>query len=282
VRAAATIAVVGSANVDLVSRCRDLPRAGETVVGSDLERFAGGKGANQAVATARLGARASLISCVGDDESGRWLRQGLLAAGVAIDLMQCGVRPTGTAMIAVDERGENLIVVAPGANAELSLEKISVEPFDAVLAQLELPLAVIEEAARRAKRFVLNAAPARAVSPELLARCDVVIVNESEAANFDLELMARAVVTLGARGAEYLERGKRVAHCSAPRVEAEDTVGAGDAFCAAFTCRYVAGDTPIDALRYATTAGALATRRRGAQGSLPDDEEVRQWMASAS
>ena len=275
---ATRVGVVGGANVDLVVRCNDLPRPGETILGHDFVRLPGGKGANQAVAAARLGADTSLVGCLGTDENGEWLLRHLQGAGVHTTWVQRSSTPSGLALIPVDKRGENLIIVIPGSNEEISLDLVPLEEFDVVLCQLETPITVVLEAARRSRRFVLNAAPRRDVPRELLDLCDVVIVNESESLALDLTQLAQCVVTLGAEGAQYFEHGTLVAAQQPPRVPVVDTVGAGDVFSAAYAVCCARGDGPAEALRYAVTAGALATRGAGAQGSMPTDEEVRSWM----
>jgi ribokinase len=275
------LGVVGSCNVDLVVRCRHLARPGETVLGDDVVRLSGGKGANQAAAAARLGADVSLIGAVGNDESGEWLLGELRAHGVRDELMQRSVRPSGTAFITLDDHGENEVVVSPGANADLDLSGIDLGQFDVVLAQMEVAPSVLDEAAMSSRHFILNVAPARVVDPATLSRCAVVIANEREAAFFDLASLEHCVVTLGSRGAVQYARGKEVARASAPEVEVIDTVGAGDVFCAAYALQWALAATAHDALRFATTAGALATLALGAQGSLPTRGEVDSWLARA-
>lgn len=275
-------AVVGSMNTDLVVRCVRLPRAGETVVGGDVQRLAGGKGGNQAAALARLGVDTTMVACVGRDEGGEWLSATLAGVGADTSLIQHSQRPTGTAFITVDDAGENQIVVSAGANAELDLSHVDLDPFDIVLAQMEVSAGVVDELARRTSTLILNVAPARELSAATLGRCAVVIANELEAERLDVADLAHCVVTRGARGAVHYAFGEVIAEEAAPAVEALDTVGAGDVFCAAYASRYLHHDEPADALRFAVTAGALATMARGAQGALPSTEEVRQWLARAS
>jgi ribokinase len=258
-----------------------LARPGETVLGDDVVRLSGGKGANQAAAAARLGADVSLIAAVGNDESGEWLLSKLRGHGVRDDLVQRSIRPSGTAFITVDDHGENEVVVSPGANADLELSGIDLGIFDVVLAQMEVAPSVLDEAAVSSRHFILNVAPARAVNPKTLARCAVVIANELEAASFDVASLENCVVTLGSRGAVHYALGNEVARAAAPVVEPIDTVGAGDVFCAAYALQWALGVSPFDALRFATTAGALATLALGAQGSLPTRQEVDSWLARA-
>ncbi len=276
------LAVVGSLNVDVVVHVARLPQPGETVMGGDVARFAGGKGANQAAAAARLGARTTMVGAVGDDEAGSWLVEELASRGVDVSRVSRRARPTGTALITVDDRGENVIVVAPGANGDVAIPDVGLEEFDVVLAQLETPLAVVDEVARRARSFVLNVAPSASVDPATLARCAVVIANETEAATLDLASLAHCIVTLGARGAVHYHFGREVARASALVVDTVDTVGAGDVFCAAYATQYARGVEPREALRFAAAAGSLATRAPGAQGALPTRTEVESWLARVS
>ncbi len=275
-------AVVGSMNTDLVVRCDTLPRPGETVLASDVERFPGGKGGNQAAALARLGVDTAIISCIGRDELGEWLLTTLASEGADTSLVQRSQRPTGTAFITVDATGENEIVVSRGANADLDLAQVDLDPFDVVLAQLEVPADVVDELARRTSSLVLNVAPARRVAATTLLRCAVVIANELEAQDLEMRELAHCIVTTGSRGATHYSFGEIVAQATPPTVDVTDTVGAGDVFCAAYASRYLVHDTPQAALLFAVTAGALATQALGARGSLPTTDEVQQWLARAS
>jgi ribokinase len=272
------LAVVGSINLDLVARAERLPRPGETVTGAEFSRVPGGKGANQAVAAARLGADVSLIGCVGSDEFADEALAGLREAGVDL----AGVRqvdgPTGVALITVDATGENEIVVAPGANLGLHAEDVAFADVDGVLAQQEIPAAAVERAAELARgRFYLNAAPARHESPE----ADLTIVNR-----YELEALLgwRGLVclTLGAEGAVLLEEGEEVARAESPRVDAIDGTAAGDAFTACLVVSLLEGRERADALRRACAAGALAASRLGAQLSLPTAAEVDALLAGAA
>jgi ribokinase len=273
------VGVVGSCNVDYVVRVAHLARRGETVRGSDVVRLPGGKGANQAVAAARLGAKVEMVGCVGADADAEMVLATLIEAGVDVSGVSRSPRPTGAAYISVDEEGENTIVLSPGANADLDLSRRALESYDVVLAQLEAPAEAVAEAARRSRRLVLNVAPIVALSDDVLAQCAVVIANELEAESLDLARLGHVVITEGERGARHVRFGREVARATPPRVHALDTVGAGDAFCAAYAVRYALGADAVDALTYAVVAGALATRASGAQGSLPTDEEVRAWLA---
>jgi ribokinase len=264
---------VGSANVDLVARCERLPRPGETVTDASFERVPGGKGANQAVAAARLGARVRFVGRIGADELVlRSLeREGIDTSGVVRDEGESGV-----ALIMVDQDGENVIAVAPGANRRLTPTDVDVGRADAVICQLEIPVAAVAAAAAGAPYFCLNAAPARG-AVELEA--DLLVVNryEYEAIGARGKLVA---LTLGADGAVLLEAGREVARASPPEVDAVDGTAAGDAFCAALVVSLLEGRDRDEALVRACTAGALAASRFGAQPSLPTASQVDELLAA--
>jgi ribokinase len=264
------ITVVGSANVDLVARCSRLPRPGETIGEAEFRRVAGGKGANQAVAAARLGADVRFVGRVGRDlltlESLE--REGVDVTGVQVDEGESGV-----ALILVDDSGENVIVVAPGANGRLVAGDVRVGEPDAVLCQLEVPIEAVAAASEGARYFCLNAAPARPLPSELVLAADLVVVNRFELEQLPVEPRLVAL-TLGAAGAVLLERGTEVARARPPDVIALDGTAAGDAFCAALLVSLLTGREPDDALRYACAAGAIAASRHGAQPSLPSAAEV--------
>lgn len=264
------LCVVGSINVDVTASVSRLPAPGETVLGQDLRRDAGGKGANQAVAASRLGARVRMVGAVGDDADGQAMLQNLRDAGVDVSGVWLGDSPTGTALITVDESGENSIVVCAGANADVTIEGVSFAPGEAVLAQLEVPVGTVAALVDAVPGFLaINAAPAHPLPPALIARADLVIVNETEyAALPDLAGARRVAVTYGAAGAALRERGVEVARASAPSVRAVSAVGAGDAFCAAITLALHAGWDAETALRAACAVGADAVTRLGAQPPL--------------
>ena len=262
------LTVVGSINLDLVARVDRLPRAGETLTASAFDRFPGGKGANQAVAAARLGARVRLIGAVGDDALADEALAGLRDAGVDLELQRAG--QTGVALILVDAGGENQIVVVPGANAAVAPQEVG----GAVLCQLEVPDEVVLAAARRASYFALNAAPARPIDVEP----DLLVVNRLE---HEVVSAGKLVaVTDGARGAVLLERGREVARAKPPPVDAVDGTAAGDAFCAALVLGLLEGRRHEDALRRACAAGAVAASRLGAQPSLPTAADVDAILAA--
>ncbi|TVL91707.1 ribokinase [Streptomyces sp. SAJ15] len=294
------LVVVGSANADLVVGVERRPAAGETVLGSDLAVHPGGKGANQAVAAARLGARAALLARVGDDDHGRMLREVQRAAGVDTSGVLVGGAPTGVALITVDPSGDNSIVVSPGANARLSPEDVhAAAPLLAaarvVSLQLEIPLETVAATVAAVgpdTRVVLNPSPPAALPVEVLAACDPLVVNEHEA-RFLLgdDLAARSedpvvwaaalrsrgprsvVVTLGAAGALAADDRGAVRVPGVP-VAAVDTTGAGDAFTGALGWRLGVGDDLATAVRFAVRVGAAAVTRPGAQRSFPTAEEV--------
>ena len=277
----ASIGVVGSANADVIVHCHTLPRPGETILGGELLLVPGGKGANQACAAAALGGSVEFIGAVGNDGNGELLRDSFAKHEVGTSYLHLSSQPTGTALIAVEDSGENLIVVAPGANNDVSLDGINWNKFDVVIAQMEIKPEVVLAAAQSAKKFILNAAPISDVSDDLLRECDVLIVNETEAQSINLNRVPYSVVTYGKNGAACFEYGTEIVRAAAPRVEAIDTVGAGDTFVAAFAVRFALGESPADCLHYAVVAGALATLNPGAQGAPPNHEEVRQWLQPA-
>ncbi|MEU0630465.1 ribokinase [Streptomyces sp. NPDC005989] len=291
--------VVGSANADLVVGVERRPAAGETVLGSDLAVHPGGKGGNQAVAAARLGARTALLARVGDDAHGRLLLESQKAAGVETAGVLVGGAPTGVALITVDPSGDNSIVVSPGANARLTPQDIrAAGPLFAaarvVSVQLEIPLETVAEVAAAMPadaRLVLNPSPPAPLPDHVLAACDPLVVNEHEAryvlgddAGSTPEEWARAllglgpqsvVVTLGAAGALVADgRTGEVVTVPSLRVEAVDTTGAGDAFTAALAWRLGLGEELAQAAAFAVRVGAAAVTRQGAQASFPTAQEV--------
>ncbi|HEX9380585.1 MAG TPA: ribokinase [Gaiellaceae bacterium] len=257
------LTVVGSINLDLVAKVERLPRAGETLTGATLERIPGGKGANQAVAAARLGADVRMVSCVGADPVAEEALAGLRAAGVELDVREVGA-PTGIAIILVGDDGENQIVVVPGANAQVG----GFSSPGNVLCQLEIPDSALLEARAQADWLCVNAAPAR----PLVVDADLVVANRYEA-----ELIGEQpllAVTIGEEGAVLLEEGKEVARARPPHVDAVDGTAAGDAFTACLVVSLLEDRDPEEALRRACAAGAIAASRFGAQPSLPTSAEV--------
>lgn len=273
------LGVVGSVNLDVVATTEHLPQAGETVGGAVIDRHPGGKGANQALAARRMGAEVSLIARVGRDTEADQALSLVREAGVDLSRSWRDLRqPTGIALITVDRHGENQIVVAPGANASLAPSDVKVEDLPAVIVQFEIPLDTVDEAARQATGlFCVNAAPARPLGETILRRADVIIVNEVERTELQHELErfeGLVVVTLGRKGATAYRRGRQVATGTPPRVDAIDTVGAGDAFVGAFVVSLLEERSVQEALSRACAAGALATTVRGAQPSLPEAARV--------
>jgi ribokinase len=260
---APALTVVGSINLDLVASLERLPRPGETLGDATLERFPGGKGANQAVAAARLGAQVSMVGCVGRDANAGDALAGLQEAGVTLELDEVDV-PTGVAIILVERSGENTIVVVPGANAHVGGFSVGGN----VLCQLEIGDAAIEEARAGAEWLCVNAAPARPLAVE----AELVVANRYEAEVIGPQRLL--AVTLGEEGAVLLEEGAEVARARPPQVEAVDGTAAGDAFTACLVVSLLEGRDPEEALRRACAAGALAASRLGAQPSLPSAADV--------
>jgi ribokinase len=289
------VVVVGSANVDLVLPVRTIPRPGETVLAGTMSRGPGGKGANQAVASARAGVRTAMVVALGNDDGGALLRDAL--EGVDLSLATTSETPTGTAIITVDQNGENSIVVAPGANGELTLSADALEAIGrakVVLSQLEIPFGTVQAAAAASTYFILNAAPAAELTDELLAEVDLLVVNETEAeaiAGPDrsslLKKVPAAVVTLGGAGAVILTRDldSEIAVPGVP-VEVVDTTAAGDTFCgvlaatlaralaAASATDSVTGSDLTNAVRRANVAASLSVQGAGAIPSVPHGDAI--------
>lgn len=292
------MAVVGSLNMDIVVPVPHHPAPGETVLGGDPFRNPGGKGANQAVAAARLGRPTSMVGRVGRDEAGSELVKALRDSDVdASRVTATENAPTGIALITVDDRGENSIVVSPGANARVTEEDVKqaervVSSAGALLLQLEIPLEAVVAAARTSTgTVILNPAPARPLPPSLLEAVDVLVPNRSELALLSgagaeptdeataASMAARltgpraVVVTLGPEGALVVEGGRSERVPAVP-VKAVDTTAAGDAFCGALADAMVRREKLTDAARWAVRVAAVACTRRGAQASLPSRDEV--------
>ncbi|MDX3002053.1 ribokinase [Kribbella solani] len=286
------VVVVGSANVDLVLPVQRIPRPGETVLSGEMSRGPGGKGANQAVAVARAGARTAMVVALGADEGGDLLREALGGSGVDLSLATKSDAPTGTAIITVEESGENSIIVAPGANGRLTLSPESLTAIGAakvVLSQLEIPFPVVQAAAAASTYFILNAAPAAELADELLAEVDLLVVNETEAEAIAgpersalLAKVPAAVVTLGGAGAVILTRDAAEIAVPGVPVDVVDTTAAGDTFCgvlAAALANASANDsiTAADltnAVRRANVAASLSVQVAGAIPSVPHGDAV--------
>jgi ribokinase len=259
-----SLTVVGSINLDLVARVERLPRPGETLTDATLDRIPGGKGANQAVGAARLGAEVRMVGCVGTDAFADEALAGLRAAEVDLDVREVDAA-TGTALILVGADGENQIVVVPGANAEVGEFWLD----GAALCQLEIPDRAIEDAHAQADWLCVNAAPAR----PLTVQPDLVVANRYELEEIG-EQPGLVALTLGEEGAVLLEGGAEIARAGPPHVEAVDGTAAGDAFTACLVVSLLEGRDREEALRRACAAGALAASRFGAQPSLPTADEV--------
>lgn len=302
------IVVIGSTNTDLVASVPRIPAPGETVLGGTLQTVAGGKGANQAVAAARLGGKVTFVARVGDDAFGRTALDGFARDGIDTRFVSItpGV-PSGVALIAVnDKTGENIIVVAPGANAYLSPEDVeeAAEAFDtadAIILSLEVPLDAIIRAAEmgRVRRIpvLLNPAPARPLPDDLLANIDILTPNETEARalagedadNEDIRITAGALLSLGV-GAAVVTAGPAgailvtpdgVEHVPGYPVRAVDTVAAGDCFTGALAVEIASGRSLRDAVRFANAAAALKVTRCGAQPGIPTRDEVEAFRSSS-
>ena len=294
------IIVIGSSNLDLTARVRSLPRPGETIGGGRLLRANGGKGANQAVAAAKLGARVQLVTCLGNDDTGRSLAKSYVKDGVDISGIKYSDSPTGTALIFVDDNAENCIAVAPGANNDLLPEDIDIltdkmKEAGWLLIQLEIPEATVDRAVTLADslgvKVILNPAPMRYFSEDLFPHLWLITPNETEAerltgVTINSEDDARAaaamlhekgarnvIITLGSKGSlVYSADGSFMV--TARVVKAVDTTGAGDAYNGALVAALAEGKTLVEAARFATTAASISVTRPGAQTSSPTRNEI--------
>jgi ribokinase len=302
----AKVVVIGSLNMDLVTRAPRLPRGGETLIGESFATVSGGKGANQAVAAARLGAQVSMVGCVGSDAYGEELRGALLAEQIDCQAVSTVDDSSGVALIVVDDNSQNAIVIVAGANGALTAEVI--DRFDAVLrvadviiCQLEIPDATVGHALKRGrelgKTVILNPAPAsRPLPADWYASIDYLIPNESEASalsGLPVDSLASAetaaarlislgagkvIITLGAQGSLFAN-GKGFEHFPAPKVKAVDTTAAGDTFVGGFAAALAAGKSEADAIRFGQVAAALSVTRAGAQPSIPTLSDVQAFKA---
>jgi len=301
-----SLIIVGSLNMDLVVRVGHLPAPGETILGRDFHTIPGGKGANQAVAAARLGGDVFMVGRVGQDSYGQTLRTNLSAEGIDIEFVQVdSTSASGAAMITLDEAGSNTIVVAPGANMALTPRDVvqafdNIASMDVLVLQLESPIECVLEAARlgheRGVKVVLNPAPARSLSDEIYRNVDVLVPNETEtslltglpvntleqaegAANRLLELgVGNVVLTLGGRGALVVMPGRSSIHIPPHAVQVVDTTAAGDAFVAGLAIGLAQGQNLVDASIFGNAAGAVAVTRLGAQPSMPTREDVMRML----
>lgn len=296
----AKILVVGSINMDLVVRVPHSPKPGETVLGSDFETFPGGKGANQAVAAARMGGEVKMVGRVGNDDFGNTLIEGLVENKIkTTQVIKDSKAPTGIAMIAVAADGENMIVVASGANANVSVEDVNnarplMRETDILLVQLEVPLETVTEAVELAKAYdvpvVLNPAPAQNLPQSLLKNIDYLTPNQGEIFllsgedNIDAGVeklrkfgVKNLIITLGVNGVRVIT-DEVDQHLPAFEVTAVDSTAAGDAFNGALAVALAEGKPILEAVRYGMAAGALASTKRGAQPSLPYRESVENFL----
>ncbi|AVV43192.1 ribokinase [Streptomyces sp. ID05-04B] len=294
------IVVLGSTNMDLVAYVEKPPQRGETVTGREFRTIPGGKGANQATAAARAGGAVSMIGAVGNDSFGARLRSTLEHTGVDTDHLRTVEVPSGTAHIVVDDDGGNAIVVVPGANGTVDHlapgDEGLIASADALLLQLEVPLAAVVAGARAARahgvRTILTPAPARPLPPELLDATDLLVPNEHEAAALTgrtdpheaaavlLDSVPEVVITLGAAGSLYAARGSDPFVVPAPRVTAVDSTGAGDTFVGALAVA-LGEERPVrEALAWAAAAAALSVQRPGASASMPCRSEIETQYAS--
>jgi ribokinase len=283
------VVVVGSANLDLVATLDHLPKPGETIVALDYAEHAGGKGVNQAVACARMGARTAFVGCVGNDDAGIFLRGVLENEGIDTTMLRVVDMPTGRAFINVDSRGENEIVVVSGANTQVGVAQnpLVLPTSRVLLMQLEIPLATVSAALTLARRSgtltVLNPAPYKSLTEDVLSLVDVIVPNETESAacggtNALLKAgVATVVTTLGEKGA-VINTASSETSIAPHKVVAVDTVGAGDAFIGALSAELARGAAISDAASVGAVAGALATTVHGAVPSLPKQDVVRKAM----
>jgi ribokinase len=302
----AKVVVIGSLNMDLVTRAPRLPRGGETLIGESFATVSGGKGANQAVAAARLGAQVSMVGCVGSDAYGETLRGALLAEQIDCQAVSTVEGSSGVALIVVDDNSQNAIVIVAGANGAMTPEVIDrfdsvLQTADVIICQLEVPDATVGHALKRSrelgKTVILNPAPAsRPLPADWYASIDYLIPNESEASALSglpvdslssaetaaTRLIAmgagKVIITLGAQGS-LLANGARFEHFPAPKVKAVDTTAAGDTFVGGFAAALAAGKSEVDAIRFGQVAAALSVTRAGAQPSIPTLSDVQAFNA---
>jgi ribokinase len=301
----ASIIVIGSINTDLILTCEHLPAPGETVLGGDIKTVGGGKGANQAVTAARLGAHTRLIGCVGEDAYADLHLQAFAREGIQTGaIRRCANIPSGTAVILVDTKGQNSIVVSPAANAFVSKEdvenaKTHFSVGGILIMQLEIPLETVVFSAQRAKaagmQVILNPAPAQPLPAALLHNTDFLILNEVEINGIsekpisdEMTLLESVetilysgvqavILTLGAKGARYFSK-KQQFFQPAFKVDAVDSTAAGDAFVGAFAVALSEHQEPVQAVQFASAAGAITVMNLGAQPSLPARKAVNEFL----
>ena len=294
------ICVIGSLNMDLVVKVDTMPKGGQTLIGSNFKEVPGGKGANQAVAMARLGGNVSMIGKVGNDGFGQTLLNALKTDNVNTDYIGIEEGPTGVALITVDKNAENSIVVAPGANFKVAVEDIdnnieAINNSDIVVVQLETPLETIKYGLKKAKEAgkytILNPAPAVVLEDEIIKNVDLLTPNETELeilsgveinTEDDIKRAAQImidkgvkelIVTLGSKGSLYINK-ERSMFKSAYKVQAVDTTAAGDSYTGALSVAFANGKNIEEAMDFASKVGALSVMKEGAQSSLPTLKDV--------
>lgn len=273
------IAVIGSINADLVVQMPKLPGRGETVTSSEPLWFPGGKGANQAVAAARMGGQVTMYGAVGQDAPGEMCLVSLLESGVDISAIAKVSSTTSTALVMVEHSGENQIVVTDGANQHVVFDPAAVALAQAVIVQFEIPEEVLIQAGEASTGiFCVNAAPVRKMSNELAELIDVLIVNEIEFAQLGNPERGLVIVTAGANEVIAYQDGEIVARCTPPKVAAIDTVGAGDTFVGAFMVAFADGCDISTSLHRACAAAALSTLKLGAQSGMPTAAQVDKFL----
>lgn len=295
------IAVVGSMNMDIVSRVESAPQAGETVHSLQTEFSPGGKGANQAIAAARVGAKVDMFGAIGDDPFGKTIKEHLLANGVNMNNVIVKSTNTGLAHITLENSGENRIIISGGANACFTLDDMqskndALTQSEIILVQNEIPMETIvytlETSKRLGKRIIYNPAPAIAVNPQILALADVLIVNETEASSLagiavESEQDAQqavehllsqgcqeVILTMGGKGLLYCNQSQQHFRLPAFNVSSVDSTAAGDTFVGVFAVKTAENSEIYAALHYASAAAALTVTRQGAQASIPTRQEI--------
>lgn len=291
----AVIAVVGSAMMDLTAYAEVLPEPGQTLAGQLFTTGFGGKGANQAVMAALCGAQVHFVGKLGDDVFGTAIAENFVKVGINSEFVEVSSTPNGVAHIWVDGAGENRIIIIPGANHEIEIEKAvkainSIKELSIVVAQCEIKqevtLAAFKAAKARGCTTILNPAPYQEISAELLHLCDWIIPNETEFRELHGELPTSdevlkefrpgksSIVTLGSKGAVYISPEGEIHRVTAPQVTAVDTTGAGDSFVGSFAYSLASGKDPLEAMKFGISIASFSVTRKGAQSSYPNQAEI--------